>query len=358
VTRPLGPRDRVLVQLPAWLGDFVQAEPVVRALLESVSAERVALAGDAHLLELLDGRFEGVRRIAHRGRGAYRAGDWAGHDVALLLTGSFRSAWTALRAGIPRRVGWSRDGRGWLLTDRMRPALERGAVPVGIGRAGRGRRVLPRPYGATCVELLGLLGLPVREPRPLLAVSPATEEAVRARLAADGPGPDAAFALANVGARPGSAKGYPAERWARALDAWAERTGDAVVLVGGPGEEAVVEEVRAGCRRASVHALVAPVVGLAELAALAARARVVLTADCGPRHLANAVGAALVVVHGPTDPRHAADHLDRQALLSVPVRCGPCHRERCPLPGEARHACMREIDPIAVAQAGARLAVE
>ncbi|MEW6072553.1 MAG: hypothetical protein AB1726_08175, partial [Planctomycetota bacterium] len=162
---PLHPAARLLVRLPSWLGDLVMAEPTVRACYARAAAagapERLSLAGPDHLLPVFEGAFPGARRIPHRGRGGERRADWRGHDAALLLTGSFRSAWVSWRAGILRRAGWARDGRGWLLTDAMRPARERGGVPLGAGVRGRRPRHLPRPFGATCVELAGLLGVAV-----------------------------------------------------------------------------------------------------------------------------------------------------------------------------------------------------
>src|SRR5688572_32062186 len=47
-----------------------------------------------------------------------------------------------------------------------------------------------------------------------------------------------------------------------------------------------------------------PPAALTELAALCGEAELVLTSDSGPRHVARAVGAAVVSVAGPTDPRH------------------------------------------------------
>ena len=76
-----------------------------------------------------------------------------------------------------------------------------------------------------------------------------------------------------------------------------------------------------------------------------------LTADSGPRHLAVGLERPLVVVAGPTDPRHTADHLERTALLRVRVPCGPCHRERCPLAGAEHHACMARVAPRGAARA-------
>ncbi len=346
---PLAATDRVLVRLPSWLGDLVMAEPAVRGVIDHLqraggSAAQVTLAGPRRLLPLLAGDLPGARRLAHEGRAGEEARDWRGHDVALLLTGSFRSAWTAWRAGIPRRVGAARDGRAALLTDSLRPALERGGIPLGLGRAGHGRRFLPRPFGASCTELVGLVGVLVADSRPRLSVTDEADVMARERLLGLGLADGEGFVLASVGARPDSAKGFPAGSWAAALDGLAA-TGRPLVLVCGPGEEASLEATRAALVHAHPRAVVDPPAGLVELAALCARASLVLTADAGPRHVAAAVGTAVVCVAGPTDPRHTADHTAGEELVRVQVPCGPCHRERCPLVGAPRHACMRTIDP-------------
>jgi heptosyltransferase-2 len=339
---PLERGARVLVRLPAWLGDFVMSEPLVRALDAWLEAGTLTLAGRPAHLALLEGRFPRARRLALEPleRGAARA--WSGHDVALLCTGSFRSAWSALRAGIPRRVGFARDCRGFLLTDAMTPARERGATPLGLGRAGGGRRYLPRPLERSLAELAGLLCVPVRDTRPWIELREAWRAAARERRARLGLRASAPYVLASVGSRPGSAKGFPPARWIELLGELARREGLPVLLAGGPGEERSVAAVRAGLSGA--HALLDPPAALPELAALCAEARVVLSADAGPRHLARAVGVAVACVAGPTDPRHSAGARGREALLRVPVPCGPCHRERCPLSGADEHRCMSSIE--------------
>lgn len=331
---------RVLVRLPSWLGDFVMSEPLVRALHERLASGRLSLLGRAAHLELLEGRFPETRRLALEAGGVAA---WRGHDVALLATGSFRSAWRAWRAGIPRRAGVARDGRGWLLTDTCTPARERGATPPELGRRGRGRRFLPRPLERGMAELAGLLGVPVRDMRPRLEVRPTWRAEARARRARLGLTPEEPYLLANVGARSGSAKGYPPALWNAALGELARRTELPVLLVAGPGEEVSLAEAHGASK--GLHALRAPLAGLTELAALCAEARLVLGADSGPRHVARAVGASQVCVVGPTDPRHTAGERGSETWLARRVPCGPCHRERCPLAGAEAHACMTGIAP-------------
>lgn len=343
------PSDALLLRLPSWLGDFVLAEPVVRAVAHAVESRRLrsaTLVAPTRLLELYEGRFEALARLpSDRGRASL---SWRGHSLALLLDGSWRSALRAARAGIGVRLGPARGLRAPLLSHAVRGARERGATPLGLGRSGRWPRTLPRPFGSVAVELANWLGLEVRARRPMLVPTAAGESAARARLVALGLGPAEPFVLVNAGARTGSAKGIPAELLAPRV-AELCRAGPRVLLVCAPGEEAAAratwEQARAQVAEPALAPLLldAPAPGLAELVALLARARLLVTADSGPRHLAVALGVPVMVAFGPTDPRHTADHLAHTHSLRTEVPCGPCHRERCPHAGPARHACWLRI---------------
>jgi len=179
---PVRTTDRVVIRLPRWLGDAVAAEPVLRAFdrffRDAGHPERLALAAPMRLVMLFSQRFPGVRWLPTDRSPADRPAGWRDNDVALLLTGSFRSAWLTWRARVPVRAGWARDGRGWLLTHAPRPAREVAGVPLGLGLAGRWPRVLPRPFGASCIELAHMLGVSVRDTRRRLEP---TEEGLAAR---------------------------------------------------------------------------------------------------------------------------------------------------------------------------------
>jgi heptosyltransferase-2 len=350
----LAPGDRLLIRLPNWLGDALMAEPAVSALAERVGPAHVTLAGPGPLLELLGSG--GGELAAARRAGREPGPAWKGHDAAVLLTNSWRSALGAWRARIPVRAGWSRGGRGVLLTLAVTPPREVGRTPLGLGRPGRVPRYLPRPFGAAAGELAAWLGAPVRRTRPRLALPIALQSEARERAAARRAArawTEAPYALLNAGARPGSAKGYPPAAWTRVASLLLAE-GLPVVVAAGPGEEAALAEMRAALGPGALF-LSDPPADLAELAAWVAGADVVLTADGGPRHLAVALERPLVVVAGPTDPRHTADHLERTELLRARVPCGPCHRERCPLDGPKHHACMTRVAPEAVARAALEL---
>jgi heptosyltransferase-2 len=350
--RCLVPPARVLVRMPSWLGDFVMAEPVVRALHERWSrascVDRLTLVGPERFLALLDHlRTDGVRRIAVERGAVPDPSAWREHDVALLLDGSMRSAWAAFAAQIPERVGFASGGRTALLTQWIAPARERGGAPLGIGTPGAWPRRIPRPFTSACIELAAACGLEVTQRTPMLRVEENALSRVHARLAHAGDSTRGRMILVHAGARPDSAKGVPPATWVALLRSMGGST-DRIVVTCAPGEESNARVVRDLVPNVTV--LDDPPLDLPELLAAHALADFVLTSDTGPRHLAQAAAKCpIVVLCGPTDPRHTSDHDERVRIARVDVPCGPCHQELCPQPGSSRHRCMKEIDPARVA---------
>jgi ADP-heptose:LPS heptosyltransferase len=197
----------------------------------------------------------------------------------------------------------------------------------------------PRPFASVCVELAARMGLEVREREPRIRVRAQGLELAERRLAAlrlTEP-----YVLVLAGAREHSAKGLLPDLTAACLSG--ERR--AILLASAPGEQQPALALAALLPRACVLADV----GLEELAALSARAALVLCADGGARHVARASGARVITLFGPTDPRHTSDGAGSGPELTGRVPCGPCHRERCPNAPALRHACWKAVDARRVA---------
>jgi heptosyltransferase-2 len=334
------PARGLLVRLPNWLGDAVACEPLVRELAQRFErasvGERLVLCAPRRLVELFAASAPRARRLASEdGNSA-----WRGLGAALLVTGSWRTAWQAFAAGIPVRVGEARDGRAWLLTDAVTPANERGGVPLGLARRGAWPRRAPRPVGTVALELALRLGVSVADTQPRLAAPPEVRERVDGELEALFG--RRAFVLVNAGGRAGSAKALAPDEWALALRGM-DATLDVAVTCG-PGEEARADELvqrltDLGRRAAFVLGRRAP--DLHEYLALLARCTLFVTTDTGPRHLARAVGARSVVLFGPTDPRHTLEGAADELRLVGRADCAPCHRERCLHTGARERECLR-----------------
>ena len=127
--READPRS-ILVVLPTWVGDFVMATPVLRAIRDCYPTAHIMFLMEPNLRELVRGGDwmnecvewpakerrkpwnKELRAVAGRLRA--RRPDWA-----ILLPNSARSAMIAFLARAKRRIGYDRDGRGFLLTDRL-----------------------------------------------------------------------------------------------------------------------------------------------------------------------------------------------------------------------------------------------
>ncbi len=334
---------RIVVAAPNWLGDAVMGLPALHAVRVHAPAAHLAVAARPSVAALyamvpevdavvpLAARAPITRPAVWRADAARLAAER--FDLAVLLPNSFISAWTAAKAGIPERWGYAAQGRGRLLTRRVRR-------PRGLPHQA--------DYYLTLTEALGLPAVPRLAP---IRVPDAARAAAAALV------PSRAFVVVAPGAAYGRAKQWPPERFAElAARLWRERT-LATVVVGAGGDAAASVELRAALRgveggRAASEALV-DLVGrtdLATLAAVLAGARAVVANDSGAMHLAGAVGAPVVAVFGATNEHHTAPLPARAdqpppRIVSHDVWCRPCMLRECPL----GHLCMRGVTALQVA---------
>jgi heptosyltransferase-2 len=240
-----------------------------------------------------------------------------GFDEAWLLPHSFRAALLSFVAGIPERIGFDSDRRGFLLTMSVSRPLPIEHQLRDYDRLLRARGIepdmqpprLPLPQGAAerAQDILDTQGFNV------------------GRLALLAPG--AAFSWT---------KRWPEERFGELARGLQDRGFSAAFVIGR-------DEKEIGARAAQASQVSAPVLGPdldpVELAALIARARVLVGNDSGPMHLAAAVGTPVVAFFGPTDPGRTSPTGSPSRILDRYVFCSPCFLKECPY----GHECMKEI---------------
>ncbi len=66
------------------------------------------------------------------------------------------------------------------------------------------------------------------------------------------------------------------------------------------------------------------------LAALYAKADVVVSTDTGPMHLAVAVGTTVVALFGPTAPWRTGPYGSGNQVITAGQGCAPCFKRHCP----------------------------
>ena len=187
-------------------------------------------------------------------------------------------------------------------------------------RPARGDLHLSREYLALAAEL------DAREvPLPGLAVDPGASRGAAALLERVGL-EDRPFVILGPGAAYGPAKRWSAERFA-ALGLQRVGRGAGVLVCGAATERSACEDVAAaigGQARSLAGETSLPV-----LAALCARAELVVSNDSGLAHLAAATGAPTVVVFGSTSSAWTAPLGHRVRVAQRAPVCSPCFARGC-----------------------------
>lgn len=147
---------------------------------------------------------------------------------------------------------------------------------------------------------------------------------------------------------------WPEDRYAALGDALALRYGCASVLIGSARPEERSAVARIASQMVSEPIQAAGVLNFRQMAALIARASVLISGDTGPMHVAAAVGTPLVSLFGPTPVLGRAPLAAGGITLMHPVPCGPCDQEFCPNPPESQLLCLRliSVDEVLAAAAG------
>ncbi len=342
--RKLPEFSRILVRATNWVGDAVMCLPALQAIRSRFPKAHIAILARPWVAELYERQPFADRVIRlNSGRGATDSmGKWRvarmlrreRFDCAILLQNAFEAALIAWLAGIPRRIGYARDGRAWLLTDPV-PAPAPGEIP-------RHERF----YYLAMLERAGLIEAAATDSVIALNHSEELRAAGVRRLAelklagpVIGVSPGAAF---------GSAKRWIPERFAEAGARLAGALRASVAVFGSESERGLCGQVAVAIesRGIRVHNFAGETT-LRAFVELAAACSLYLTNDSGAMHIASALDLPTVAVFGSTDDTTTGPTGSRSTVVREPVECSPCLLRECPID----HRCMTRVSADRVVQA-------
>jgi len=344
---------KILVVTPSWVGDAVMATPTLRAIREQFPQAHIAYMMKRYVKPIFTGLPWADQLITYRsGKTEKKAGKGlfdlarrlrgAKFDLAIILPNSFQTALICKMANIPRVVGYDRDGRGFLLSDKLLPRKEKG-------------KFVPTPIVKTYLGLAHYLGSQGRDLSMKLFVTESEKREAgdvleSAGLAAEVNRPassgKAPLIFMNPGAQFGSAKCWLPEYFAALSDRLIEELGATILLSGSPRERRIVETISRLMRHAPVD-LLAKGSTLGSLKEIVRRCDLMITNDTGPRHIAAAFDVPVITLFGPTHPEWTEIYFPKERKLAVKVFCGPCQKKTCPLD----HRCMTRLTPEMVYEA-------
>lgn len=322
---------KIVVREPNWLGDVLMSLPFWDALRDrEPEAKRFALVRPSVAAVLQ--HHPAIDRIVicddqgeYGGLGLFSMAEnlkKEGFDAAYILPNSFGSALMMRFAAIPERIGFATDGRSFMLTH-----------PVKKTRALRSTH--------ETLSYLALLGEDVtgRDPvAPKLLLTGQEELQARQMLEQLNVNRQSPLVGMVCGAAYGTAKRWPADRFAAVARKIMKEAGGEILLFGTAREKPVADIIEQRVESKQVHNL-AGQTGLRQLAALCKVCDIVISNDTGAMHVASAVGTPLVALFGSTNPVTTSPVGKQHCLLRHPVDCSPCLLRHCPID----HRCMNRI---------------
>ncbi|HEV2196458.1 MAG TPA: lipopolysaccharide heptosyltransferase II [Candidatus Acidoferrum sp.] len=326
---------KILIRATNWVGDAIMALPALRAIRGKFPEAEIAILARPYVAdiyrnqEICNWLIAYDSQVKHAGvfgrerlAAELRAQKF---DVALLLQNAFDAAWLVWRAGIPERIGYVRDGRGFLLTK-----------PIPVPKTGH----IPPHEKFYYLELLRRVGwIDVLPAESFISLNVSEESRHRAEefLAQSGVRPHSLRIAIGAGASYGSAKCWPPSRFAELANRLQTESDADVILFGTAAEAAVTRAISSELHKPGID--LTEKTSIADLPALLSQCHLFIGNDSGAMHVAAGVGLPVVAVFGPTDPYGTAPVTPRCTIVQQKPYCSPCFLRHCP----TDHRCMRAI---------------
>jgi len=326
---------KILLRAPNWLGDIILVMPAVNALREALPDAKISVLVKESMADFWRMTcVDNVISFSEKSSGIVGRRKLAGKlkkekfDSVLIFPNSFDSAFVPWLAGIPERVGWPSDGRGFLLNNKI-------SKPDHLKDK---RQFLSYVY---LVEKW--LGKEVDAKTELSLKIPEEDRgAIKNELANF----SAPIIGLNPGATYGSAKCWPAEYYAELSLKFHKEKNANIIIVGGPGDTKTCEDIfnciekeypgaKSWCKNLSGKT------SICRLAAWLEQCSFLITNDTGGMHVSAAVGTPVAAIFGPTDWSSTAPLGPNHKLIKTDADCAPCLKRECP----TDHHCMTSIKP-------------
>lgn len=334
---------KILIRVTNWVGDAIMAIPALRAVRDRFPEAEIAILARPYVADIYQDQGLANELVHYDFRGVHAG--FRGRErlatelrerkfsTALLLQNAFDAAWLAWRAKIPQRIGYARDGRGILLTDRIRTP-KTGEIPAH-----------EQFYYLELLRRAGWLDALPSETKIVLQVTESRRKAAAETLLRAGARPGRRFVAIGAGASYGSAKCWMPERFAEVASRLQIDSDVDVILFGTAAETQVSAAIAAAMRCRPID--LTGTTAIVDLPALLSQCHLFIGNDSGAMHVAAAVGLPVVAIFGPTDPDGTAPATRRCTVVQEKPYCSPCFLRRCP----TDHRCMTRIAPETVTAA-------
>lgn len=315
--------EKILIRGVNWIGDTVMTMPAIKAIRKSYPDAVIHLLIKPYIKALFEGYpfIDSVVLYDERFNSLFgkiqlsRLLSKERYSKAFLFQNAFDAALIAFLARIPERIGYKRDGRGFLLTS-----------PIAYKNEDRNLHHIDY-----YLNLLKSYGIVADYSAPWIYLSLEERLLARDRLSFLKGRPILGI---NVGATYGSAKRWFPERFGEVAKWFIKDIGGSVVFFGSKKETEIVQEVEFFVKRdlSDSDSFLLNLCGkttLRDLISLIAECDLLLTNDSGPMHIGYAVGTPLISIFGSTNPDLTGYKKEGSVVVNSNVECSPCFDREC-----------------------------
>jgi lipopolysaccharide heptosyltransferase II len=193
------------------------------------------------------------------------------------------------------------------------------------------------------LDLVASIGCPAADDRLSVSISPAAFQSID-RLLPEPLRRSQRWIVLHPGGTAESRR-YPIDAFAAVADGLVYSLGCNILWTGSRDEAALIAQAQRAMH-ASSHSLTGQL-NLEELAALIARAPLLISNNTSAVHLASAVCTPVVDLYALTNPQHTPWRVPSRVLFED-VPCRFCYKSVCP---EGHHRCLRGVSPDTVISA-------
>ena len=314
--------QKILIRVPNWIGDAVVSTAFVAACAKAHPGASITVLAHPRVAALFenDPDIQSIIKLSPE-RSLWQTArelKKEKYDIAYILPISFSSALMVFLAGIPKRIGYSAEARGFLLTKKLRYSQN----------DFRSRHII--------LDFMKLLGREDVSAGPKIHIQPeelklaeqfiASKNLITGKITGFGPG--ATF---------GPAKRWPKENWVELGKELVNR-GHQILIFGSGEETELCGQIARGIGPKAIS--LAGTASLRQSAALLSLCSNFITNDTGVMHLAAAVGTRVTAIFGSTNPVWTKPWGEKHRVIYNGETCSPCYKRECRY---GHYECLRKI---------------
>jgi heptosyltransferase II len=316
--------NRIIIVRMDRIGDVVLSTPAIKAVRDAYPRSHIAILIRPYAREVVDGNPYIDEVITYDKSGGEKGllGNIrfiAGlrnkkFDLAVILHPKNSSHVLAYLAGIPKRLGYDKKS-GAFLTKKV-PHTKQYGLKHEIDYA---------------LDLLRYIGIESQDRSLYMPVNKSSEDRIKSLFEKSGISSGDTVIVIHPAAGLRSRR-WALERFAKAADILAEKSGARIVIISGPGSDKVIGDKVAELMKQKALNL-AGKTSISDLASILKRSKLLISNDSGPVHISCAVGTPVISIFGrknrglsperwgPTGKRDVALHKDAGCDICLDDNC-------------------------------------